>query len=514
MTRIEPFNPEPATPLPAPGGPAASHETVGATAVRGSVWTLGGYAAGQVLRLGGNLILARLLFPAVFGQMALVSIFLQGLQMFSDVGIGPAIVQSPRGDDEGFLNTAWTIQVGRGLALWLGSCAIAIPVADFYGQPALRWLLPVAGINALLAGFEATAIQTLQRRLRLERLTILDLMGQAAGIAGTVLLALVDRSVFGPNHASAAWAVVGGGLIAGVVRLVVSHTALPGIRNRFHLDRHHSRALFGFGRWIFVSTLLTFFAGQADRLVFGKMIPIALFGVYSIAVMLSLLPTQAVQKLGGAVVFPAYSRLAHRADFGEIFWRVRLPILVGGAAVVSGLAACGPLLIRVLYDARYQEAGWILQFLAAMAWFQILECTIGAALLAQGHARWVAAGSAMKVVAMLVLVPLGFHLGDFRGALLGLVLAEAAKYLTAAAAGLLCGLRGFGRDLLVTTACAATSYLGMWSGSAARGWLGGGNLAALGAAAAVTGGIWALLGVRTWRQARAQISLRSGVAPS
>ena len=60
-----------------------------------------------------------------------------------------------------------------------------------------------------------------------------------------------------------------------------------------------------FGRWIFVSTVLTFLAGQSDRLVFGKMIPIALFGVYSIASMLAALPTQAVLKLGGAVIFPA-----------------------------------------------------------------------------------------------------------------------------------------------------------------------------------------------------------------
>ena len=85
-----------------------------ARVMRGSVLTAGSYAIAQGLRLVSNLILTRLLFPEAFGLMALVSVFLVGLAMFSDVGIGPAISQSKRGDDVGFLNTAWSIQVLRG----------------------------------------------------------------------------------------------------------------------------------------------------------------------------------------------------------------------------------------------------------------------------------------------------------------------------------------------------------------------------------------------------------------
>ena len=71
--------------------------------------------------LASNLILTRLLFPEAFGLMALGSVVLVGLQMFSDAGIGPSIAQSPRGDDPEFLDTAWTAQVLRGVILWLGT---------------------------------------------------------------------------------------------------------------------------------------------------------------------------------------------------------------------------------------------------------------------------------------------------------------------------------------------------------------------------------------------------------
>jgi hypothetical protein len=62
-----------------------------------------------------DLILTRLLFPEAFGLMALVQVFMGGLQMFSDLGVNMSIIQSKRGEDPDFLNTAWTFQILRGL---------------------------------------------------------------------------------------------------------------------------------------------------------------------------------------------------------------------------------------------------------------------------------------------------------------------------------------------------------------------------------------------------------------
>src|SRR5258708_13476127 len=112
---------------------------------------MGGYAASQLLRLASNLILTRLLFPAVFGEVALVFIFIQGLAMFSDVGTGPTIIQNHRGDDPSFINTAWTIQSARGAILWLASWATRCPLAAFYGPPPLLRPIPAAPLPPLLA---------------------------------------------------------------------------------------------------------------------------------------------------------------------------------------------------------------------------------------------------------------------------------------------------------------------------------------------------------------------------
>jgi O-antigen/teichoic acid export membrane protein len=75
-------------------------------AIKEAFWTIVGYGGSLVLRFASSLILTRLLFPELFGLMGIVNIFIIGLQLFSDVGIGLNIVQNKRGDEPEFYNTA------------------------------------------------------------------------------------------------------------------------------------------------------------------------------------------------------------------------------------------------------------------------------------------------------------------------------------------------------------------------------------------------------------------------
>jgi O-antigen/teichoic acid export membrane protein len=163
-------------------------------ALTGSLWTLGGYGASQVLRLGSHLILAWLLTPQIFGLMALVKVVQQGLNMFSDVGIKPSIIQNKRGDDPEFLNTAWTIQILRGISLWICACVLAWPFAALFARndPAawqLKSLLPVTGFVAVFEGFNSTALATLNRNLHLGRMTMLELATQIVSLTVMVIWA-------------------------------------------------------------------------------------------------------------------------------------------------------------------------------------------------------------------------------------------------------------------------------------------------------------------------------------
>lgn len=80
-----------------------SSATLKKQAIAGTAWTIFGYGASQSLRLGSNLLLTRLLVPELFGLMALVTVFIVGLNLFSDLGTTPSIIQNKREKNQFFL---------------------------------------------------------------------------------------------------------------------------------------------------------------------------------------------------------------------------------------------------------------------------------------------------------------------------------------------------------------------------------------------------------------------------
>src|SRR5262245_43897420 len=104
--------------------------------LRSSAWTIGGNAAGQALRFVNNLGLTYLIEPRLLGLMGTVHVVLSGLQLMSDFGIGPALIQNPRGEQRDFQDTAWTLHVLRGAMLWLVTLPLGPLLAWLYaGQP-------------------------------------------------------------------------------------------------------------------------------------------------------------------------------------------------------------------------------------------------------------------------------------------------------------------------------------------------------------------------------------------
>ena len=147
----------------------------------------------QALRLASNLMLAKLLFPEAFGIMAIVNVVIQGLMQFSSVGVSPAIMQSPRGDEPVFLDTACTVRAARGLLLFLTACPLAWPLAQILEEPLLTQILPMAGLARLIAGLNPMALDTAKRHLRWGRLTSVEFALQIAGLVLGIALACGRR---------------------------------------------------------------------------------------------------------------------------------------------------------------------------------------------------------------------------------------------------------------------------------------------------------------------------------
>jgi len=383
-----------------------------ARVLRTSAWTVIGFVAMQGVRFGSNLILTRLLFPEAFGMMALVTVFMVGLAMFSDMGVGPSILQHKRGDERDFLDTAWTIQVIRGGILWLATCALALPVAAFYGEPMLAQLIPVAGLALLIGGFDPTRVATANRHLQVGRVTVLDLISHLIGIGVMVALAFVYQSV---------WALPAGSVVGACVRLILLQRLLPGASNRLRWEREAARDLIRFGAWIFLSTASGFLIMQGDRAILGKYLTLEMLGIYNIGYFLASVPLLLGQAVVGRVLIPVYRDRPPGAsveNFAKLR-RLRAALTAGLLLPLALLALFGVPLVHVLYDPRYALGGPILVATTLVQIPIVITMTYDQAALAAGDSKRYFILSAMRALLQTTLFILGAEFGGLGGAMIG-----------------------------------------------------------------------------------------------
>ncbi|MDM8569611.1 oligosaccharide flippase family protein, partial [Thiotrichales bacterium HSG1] len=247
-------------------------------AIRGSVWRIIGFGISQVMRFGGNIVLTRLLSPEAFGIIGTVTAVLIGLEMFSDVGLRPNIIQSQRGEEPAFIRTAWTIQIIRGIILTIAAIIFAWPLAVINNEPSLTTIVPVAGLTAIIAGFNSTWLLVYSRRMILGKLVILDLVSHSCSLITMMIWAWYYPSV---------WALVGGIFANRIVKVTASHTVLSGTTMKMQWEPQAAGELVRFGKWIFVSTALGFLIARLDIFVFGSIAGMGMLGIYLLAKNLS-----------------------------------------------------------------------------------------------------------------------------------------------------------------------------------------------------------------------------------
>ncbi len=382
---------------------------------------MAGYGVNQALRLGGNLILTRLLFPEAFGMMAIIQAVIYGVWMLTDVGIGASIVQQARGNEPSFLNTAWTIQIIRGFIIWVGLCALAFPMAIFYAEPQLASMIPVVGLSAIISSFNSTKLFTAQRNLEVARVSQIEVGSYAIGLLCTIFLAWLLQSV---------WSLVWGGLIAASVKMFASHLVLHGIKNQLLWDRDAIAHLIGFGRWILLSSTLTFISVQGASLVIGAVLDMSQLAFFTLASTMSLMFWQAMQQLAGQVFFPVYTEVyrANPSSLVATLYKARLALILPSWCLAVLFVFFGTQLMGGLYDERYHESGVMLEQLAAGSLVGCVWGSYSGVLLAMGKVATMTALTAVQIICQFGGMFIGYHYGGQAGIVMGIAAANWITY--------------------------------------------------------------------------------------
>ncbi|WP_254693209.1 oligosaccharide flippase family protein [Sulfitobacter sp. SK011] len=392
-----------------------------ARAARGSTWTALTFFISQGVRFAANLMLARLLFPEAFGIMALVTMLLVALTLVSDMGISQSIMQSKRGDEPAFMDTAWTMQIIRGVVLWLAACALALPAAAFYDQPDIAIMLPVAAVSLVFAALEPIRVETANRHLLLGRVTALDLLSISTGTVSMVILAWVTHSV---------WSLVAGWVVTAAVRLALMWLFLPGPGNRIYWEKRAGSELLNFGIWIFLSSICGLLVLQGDRAILGKFLSIDGLGIYNIGMFLASFPLMLAMTVTSRILIPLYREHLKDEDLTARNRLFQLRYGLTGVMILGlfCLALIGPWIVQTLYDDRYLAAGGIIVALASVQMITVVSLTYDQAALATGDSRGFFLVSVTKAILTFGFFLIGVMIMGLLGAVIGLACAMLLYY--------------------------------------------------------------------------------------
>lgn len=367
----------------------------------GIAWTGGVKWAIQIVSWASTVIVARLLSPSDYGLMGMAAVYLGLVALVNEFGLTAAIL---RGRD---LSDSQIAQIGGfGIALGALFCLIsvgaAIPIANFYREPAVRVIITVLSVNFILSSASVLPRSLLARDLDFRRLAWIDGATNIVQLASTIVLAFLGFRYM---------ALVLGSLMGRIAGAVLANLARP---HRIAIPRQlrsiSESVLVG---WHVVVGRISWYTYQnADFAIVGRVLGKVALGAYTIGWEIATLPVERVSALVGQVTPGVFSTV--QADRPALR-RYYLGVVEGLAFITFpgavGISLTAPLLVPALLGDKWTAAILPLQLLAFYAGLRSIDTVTPQVLIYTGHSRQSMWYTVLAAVVLPVLFLLGTHWG-------------------------------------------------------------------------------------------------------
>jgi O-antigen/teichoic acid export membrane protein len=178
-------------------------------------------------------------------------------------------------------------------------------------------------------------------------------------------------------------------IVGAAFKAVLSYRLFPRSSRRLRFSRATAREMWNFSRYIAPSSLMWMFVLQSDKLILARMMPLATFGLYSLAVTISSAGSGLASNYTRRVLYPAYAAAARAGSppLREVFYgKRRWPNLLYMIAV-GGMGGGAELIVSILYDSRYHGVTIYLQLLCISAALVLANTASEEVLIAAGKLR-------------------------------------------------------------------------------------------------------------------------------
>jgi len=330
-------------------------------AARGAAQSLLAQLLRFAIQFGALMVLARLLTPADYGTVALVTAITGLALLLADFGLSSAAIQAQEISQAQKSNLFW-INTGVGVIVSAVVFFAAHPISWLYGRaelvPITQALSVVFFLYAVTAQFRAEA----SKSLRFKAMAVADVTAQALSFGAAIVAAFLGASY---------WALVLQQVLSAFLLLVslwIASRWIPSLPSR----SAPVRDLLTFGLNNLGVQLVTYASNNVDSVLIGRFWGVEQLGLYSRAYQLYRLPLQQLAAPMTRVAFPILSKIQHSEQFERYVRQAQLlqTYAIGGLFFAS-IALVSPI-IEITLGPSWDETKALFAVLAVGGVFQTL----------------------------------------------------------------------------------------------------------------------------------------------
>ena len=231
-------------------------------------------------------VLARLISPDDFGIMAVATVIIAFFNLFTDVGLSPAIIQHKDLTTEN-LSDLFSFTIWTGIGLSLLFAAASWPIAAYYDRDILRILCQLLAINLFFASATIVPNALFYRNKEFKFIALRSFVIQLIAGAAAVTAALCGAELY---------ALVIGPILSGILIFIISIRHYPQ-HLRLTLGRNVLRQIFSYSAYQFLFNIICYFSRNLDKLLIGKYMGMSSLGYYEKSYRLMMLPLQNITQV-------------------------------------------------------------------------------------------------------------------------------------------------------------------------------------------------------------------------
>lgn len=324
------------------------------------IWIGFGSLIATILRFSAKIILARILAPTDFGLFAIVLLFINSLTLFSNLGLGAAIIQRKKQIREAS-NTAFHMAFIMGALLFVIAFIFANQIAIFFNQPKLTTMIQIFSLTLFFLGIELIPSSLLIKELSFGKRVFVEMLSVISFFLISIILAYFSFDV---------WSLVLGQFASMFVSafgmLIISQ-----FRPEFKFNLTVAKELLGYGKYMIMISIMGYLLTQGDNLFVGKFLGAIALGYYAMAYTIANLSTTTVSFVISSLSFPIFAKLQEdKTLLKKAYLKIlRLSFFII-IPIAFGTFALAPEIIITILGPKWMPSIPVLQVLCFFAIFR------------------------------------------------------------------------------------------------------------------------------------------------